>query len=156
MCLCSFQCWFRWRRDEHSRTPDYLSQSWSSTSYGSYSKHRNTKKWIANHSFNARFSHNIFHNDMQRCFLHSSTIYLNPFLVHRRKWADKPSSPNNSKTCNAMDRQTSDKCSSSSQQILKSDHKFHSKISYDLTLTYVADWFGIALLTQDLKSFKKF
>ena len=35
-------------------------------------------------------------------------------------------------------------------------HKFHNKISYDLTVTHVADRLGIKMEAQDLRSFRTF
>ena len=128
MCLCSIQCWLRRWWDEHSCSSNNISQSWSSTSHGSNSKHSHTQKWITNHRFNARFSHNFIYNDLQRCLLHSPTIHINSLMVHRCKLTHQSTSSNNHKTCNAVDRQASYKCSSPSQQILKSYHKLPSKV----------------------------
>ena len=35
-------------------------------------------------------------------------------------------------------------------------HKYHNRISYDLTVTHVADRLGIKMEAQDLRSSKKF
>lgn len=128
MCLCSFQCWFWWWRNEHSCPSNFISSKWNTSFNGSHSKYCNSKKRWTDCCFDARLFNYIFFTYFERHFLKQIRVHKNYFLVLWCWWAYKFTSSNNYEACMPLDRKTSHKFSFKAKSISKSYCKFPNKI----------------------------